>query len=195
MIRVALIIIFEMMLGFCALACDNPGTPNPVSAFAINSSTIQLKITNTATEGNEHKIWFLAQDAAGNVQRFSQGRILDGDFAVFNEHNLQANSQYCFRIWTRVDTISGCESKQPSGYVCATTKPPYSPQLQVSNNAQEDPSSTMPTPTTTSNGPTLISKDGQECCNNPVGSFDKQCCDPNSLICPNTMHWYCAKFN
>ena len=87
-----------------------------MSAFATGPNTIQLKITNTATEGSEHTIWFLAQDRAGNVQRYTQGRILDGDFAVFNETKLTPNMEYCFRVWTRVDTISGCESKQPSGF-------------------------------------------------------------------------------
>ena len=129
---------------FPAFACNNPGTPNPVFAFATGPNTIQLKITNTATEGSEHTIWFLAQDRKGNVQRFTQGRILDGDFAVFNENGLLANTPYCFRVWTRVDTTDGCESKQPSGYVCATTQAPYQTALSVSNNAREDGSSTPP---------------------------------------------------
>ena len=114
-----------------ALACDAPGTPNPVSATAINASTIQLKITNTAKEGSSHTIWFLAEDtsgvggAFGNIQRFTPGRIANGASVIFNETNLQANVYYGFRIWTRDDSPQGCRSEQPSGFVYALTKPPY----------------------------------------------------------------------
>ena len=114
-----------------ALACDAPGTPNPVSATAINASTIQLKITNTAKEGTDHTIWFLVEDtsgnggAFGNIQRLTPGHIGSGSSVVFNEGNLRANVYYGFRVWTRDDSPDGCRSKEPSGFVYALTKPPY----------------------------------------------------------------------
>ena len=114
-----------------ALACNAPGTPNPVTATAINASTIELKITNTASEGATRTIWFLAEDTSGvgggygNIQRFTPGRIVSGASVIFNEVNLQPNVYYGFRIWTRDDSPQGCRSEQPSGFVYALTRPPY----------------------------------------------------------------------
>ncbi len=195
-----------------AFACDAPGTPNPVSLYSIGNNTLQLKVTNTATEGSEHIIWFLAEDPSGHVVRFTQGRILDGDFAVFNLAKLQSNAQYCFSVWTRVDSTTGCRSQQPSGKVCAWTSDPAQPALneahgvtqgqsdtpepvQVassgSGNSGGDGGSGGNTGSNGSGGPTLTTVNGVQCCNDPEGSFNSQCCPKGNLICAPPQHWYC----
>jgi hypothetical protein len=110
------------LLPLSAFACDAPGTPNPVQAQSVSASQIGLRITNTAKEGSDHDIWFMVQDQSGNVRRFTQGHVNDGETVTYVVDQLQRKKNYCFEVWARDDSQTGCRSKKPSGWACAETK-------------------------------------------------------------------------
>ncbi len=149
---------------------------------------------------------------SGHVVRFTQGRILDGDFAVFNLAKLQSNAQYCFSVWTRVDSTTGCRSQQPSGKVCAWTSDPAQPALneahgvtqgqsdtpepvQVassgSGNSGGDGGSGGNTGSNGSGGPTLTTVNGVQCCKRSGRLVQLSMLSQGNLICAPPQHWYC----
>ena len=132
-VSIALVLFFAQFLN--AFACNEPGTPNPVSARALDATTIEIDITNTASEGDSgHNIWFFIQDRFGHISSFTLGQTPNHHIITYPVQGLASNKEQCFEVWTRTDTPQGCRSQYPSGWVCAVTAPPYSPALVNPSN-------------------------------------------------------------
>jgi hypothetical protein len=92
-----------------------------VTAHTLSSSEIGLRITNTAKEGADRDIWFMVQYDSGEVRRFTQGHVIYGQAVDYVEAKIKADTTYCYVVWARDDSETGCRSKEPSGSVCART--------------------------------------------------------------------------
>jgi hypothetical protein len=106
------------------MACDHPGTPNPVAVHAIYRDAVDFDVTNTAREGGSGThIWFGFDGGTDGVRWQDFGAMRYGQKAEYIFNKLTPNQNHCFRVWTRDDSDKGCRSKLPSGWVCAFTDP------------------------------------------------------------------------
>ena len=162
--RVFIALTLLMLCRGTVIACDHPGTPNPVNVKTLDRNTVELDIYNTAKEGSGRDIWFMINNNSGPVGSFTQGHIANGGLAIFNIGNLPANTQQCFQVWARDDDAQGCESEQATGKVCTFMGPPY-------QNA-----------TGGGQGFAVLAGPGT-----PPGQ--PTCCSQQYQYCPSNMHW------
>ncbi len=115
-----------------ALACDHPGTPTSMSVVP-SASYVTIWFNNGASEGDHTNLFFDVESTEPTgtysltpiphittVLQF--GKIpyrAQGNIAIYK---LTPMKQYCFRLWVRDDSATGCRSEQPTSPQCVTTQ-------------------------------------------------------------------------
>ncbi|GMV60347.1 MAG: hypothetical protein AMXMBFR72_34370 [Betaproteobacteria bacterium] len=115
---------------------DRPGTPADVKVSPAGPTAVNLSFTNTAARDELVKFEVeqttngvrLAHSAeAGLSSRLGWSGTGDawGQFHGMVVRDLTPQTEYCFRVWSRV-VSSGVRSDQPSAWACTVT-PPHPP--------------------------------------------------------------------
>jgi hypothetical protein len=117
-------------------ACDHPGTPSSMKLVP-SANYVTIWFINGASEGDHTDLYFDVESTepppSGTVSFDPIPRITTsvkfGKIAFHGQGTIAVNGldnlkQYCFRLWVRDDSFTGCRSEQPTAPVCVTTLAP-----------------------------------------------------------------------
>lgn len=112
-------------------SCSHPGTPNSMSVVP-SAGYVTIWFNNGASEGDHTDLFFDVEATEppgyyttspiphktttlkfGKIPYHAQGSI--------TIYKLTPQTQYCFRLWVRDDSATGCRSEQPTAPQCVTT--------------------------------------------------------------------------